>query len=712
MKNIKSQVAIIVTFVIAVIILMVMVFINIAKVSEVKVASANASDTAALAIASKIGSMSHYLKEKPLEGNLSKCVFDFTINWTTLKNLIPALFTGTAPLNVHMAMIASPILQTTFTTSKLILEGIQKQFFENMSLYNSIREEALYGALVSLQKDDVLLKNAGGYNFCEDVDSDGNCDSGGEVFNLSRVRGIGKAKVVGRFFAWYHTKRLPLVSEEALKSEVEGFMTELKEYIDLGVLDRDAWVYPEASFVVEPAPSDNNIKVTCSEASCPSWVVDKAQGRINVSSINEGQKSGENYIPGGFLKNKLWSLADRLNKKYPEEGFNISSEIVATIGNFAEIVVRIKELFEEPVLDRAKTVDEWFEGFFYKDEYEYTSEGGKRDIYDQLTLVNHHIDKWLSDFKKIDELIRGVVPSPIGHNEYGLGSAASSCYTQYNCCASDCTKRCCEANRNCSFAGVYCSACGGSNPPVCNTGDLYGNIPAWCPLSSKSPGCSSSCGLCSTNSQCDTAACSFQGDLAHNNTSGYTEVGQAIEILKALESDVKELLILIEKFSDRKKTILEKDDDKRKEIVYAWKGKDGRRHLVRVAIKKYPTDLPMISEQRQYYSWFIIPIPQKCYVLENFENISSANPFEIHTASYDEDIAVGEWNMRYRKNLENEKFNQTHLDAIIIDVFDGGGLSEVNKNYVTDIVKNYAIVSETKGYYGPDKEDIYIEKVK
>ena len=733
-KNIKSQIAIIITFVIAVILLMVMVFINIAKVSEVKTLTAKVSDSAALRLASDIGSMGNHLKEKVLGGEekVYSLVLPFlgVITFSAEGNFIKNF-----ALNVVAKMgPSSKALEQTIIFSDSINEEIFKSFTE-MTIHNSTREKMLYEAIALLQTDDVLLVPMGEGLFAEDIDGDGEADGGSRFFDLSEIGEVRNAKAVGRFFAWYHGNRLPMVSEQGLKMRINDFLDDLQEYINMEEWDDGKWIYKKAYFRIK---GNERFKVT---GTAPSWV--KAGDIINILSIDEADRDSEGrYNPKGFLKEKFIDLAENLEGDYDipfcDPVFlwwgTECGDIDGVIKDIRDLTDYVKEVVELPETSKVVNIAQWFDAKFYDLASVETEEEDVKDIiYDRLTRSSDEIEEWIEEFETLDSGIKSEIAKAHGHNQYGLGSAVSSCYTEYNCCASDCTKRCCEASKNCSFKGIYCSACGGNAPPVCGGGDLYGVIPSWCNLSNRSPNCHPSCGGCSRKSQCDDA-CNYQGLLANENTLGPTEVGQAIKILIALKEDLENIKTLIQDFAVDIEEIRAKDDPLKNQIDYAWEGKPegdskiGRRHLVSVRIDGYPEELPHILEgERGRFDL------RKNYALE-----AERGSFIVSVSRYDESVSLGWWNMRYQKEEGEDTSVTEDLEDVIKIVYndervpfkvsEGVTIEEYKtaaledykaamNSLITDAgsplkkVLEKSIPSKTEGFYGPDKKDIYIKKV-
>ena len=742
-KNIKSQIAIIITFAIAVIILMVIVFMNIAKVSEVKTLTARVSDSAALRLGSSIGSMANYLKQEALNGKEKICTLTFLGIFAFAAGLFVLtggnLFIAILGISVISGIGFSPDgLKTTFTSSSSINKEIFETFSE-MSRHNSFREQALYEAISSLQTDDVLLAPIGpegGGIFAEDLDGDGEADSGGRWFDLSEIDEVKNAPVVGRFFAWYHERRLPLVSEQGLKAKINDFLDDLQEYISMEEWDSDKWIYKKVYFRIK---EDGRFSIT---GTTPSWVKDS--DTINILSIDEADKDeNNNYNPKGFLKEKFTDLAEDLEDDYDLISCDQSwldklwgnakcGMIDAVIKDIRDLTAYTKEIVELPETSKVVDIAQWFEAKFYDEE-------STEDIYDRLTRSKDEIQNWIKELGDLDVGIRDDIPKPRGECSWGRGSGAGgSCYTRYGCstsecgctccCSDDCTGGCCCCNTccypssyksPCIWEGIYYTCC--KNPPVCSNGDLYKKIPSWCSVHGDHSGCDSHCSCTASNDfDCSGVADDYQGLLAYNNTAGLTEVGQTIEVLIALKEDLDNIKILIENFSADIEVILAKDDALKNQIVYAWEGKieegqeRGRRHLVSVKIDDYPEKLPYILEKEKD-GWFSL---WKCYELMEHEG-----SFTVSASRYDESVSLSWWNMRYQKEEGEDLAVADDLGTVIAIIQNDAQVPIENykmaiDNLITGVdpslnrVLEKAIPSETKGYYGPDKKNIYIKRVK
>lgn len=722
-RNSKAQIAVIITLVIAAIILFVIVFLNLAKLSNIKTLTSQVADRAGLYLSSQIGSMSHYLKEKVIGDPACRT------NWLALVLFLAGivlmiLTLGLAwPLSVFLigTGLASIGLFSAYASSLPVNKAIYEQF-KAMTMYNGIREATLYQALMSLQTDGTLLRPSGNGIFFDDLNKNKVEDKdppGEPEYNLSDIVAMRNAKETGRFFAWYYQYRRPLVSDDALRHLIASFLADLRDKIKLYDWDAVNWINRMASFVVGP------VDVTCSSPSCPSWVYDAENGLVSVLTIDEGNKDNDGwYIPSGFLTDKFDSLCKRLENSY---GLSFCGHVflwwgtkcdsvTAVIADLNILVSRVKELVDLPISLRFQAIDTWLP-LFFDTTYTHTAGGSDHDIWDRLTRDEIEIAKWIAELSDIDASIRDTIADVNGDNEYGIGDAVSQCYTEWNCCASDCSKRCCEVPDDCSFEGEYCSACGTATPPVCVNGDLYGEIPDWCPLPDRSADCNKHCPKCSRGPRCPQA-CNFQGQYWRGG--GLTEVGQAIEILEALLTEIGHIKIRIRLFARRVSDLLPRDASLRNGIVYAWTDAGGFSHLVAVKLMNYPEKLPFVTEERAFWVFSI------CRVLRGGSDNDGTGDLTIITWRYDEDIPTPWWTTRLRKQPLEEQFPKEKLKAIVQDIQDNGLIDSTTSDthgylkellgvdiFSTDpitipIPTTYAITSSAKAEYGPEKADIKI----
>ncbi len=766
--NQRSQIAVIITFVIAVIILFIVVFINITKVSQVKTSTSTSADKAALGLASQIGSMSHYyahtvLHDSTVDGKPEECSDwwdEFVVSkWVWLKGLVGIPSPGYTP--------------------SIPMEGSISDAFNTMSNFNALRESALFQAAISLQSDDVTLLPLTGNPgfFYEDVNNSGAFDAGEPQYDLSSIPQMRKQNKVDRFTAWYYTKRLPWVSDDGLKRELDIFISKLKEFVDVDQWDSTKeWNIQKASYTIEPAePAATSTgipkyRTTCT-TDCPAWVgglawpkedpPDPESRKIRIVTIDRDDRdSNNNYNPtGGFLKDKFMGLAERLDSTgvygltfcitiIGTTSYTSCGDINGVIVDLTEFLGRTKELLDLPLSERIKGVREaWFARFydFAKHKPDRTSIDGSNDhdIYLRLTRDQNYLNTWITELEKLNRytdpitrIVTGIskeIESKHGDCTWGQGyQVVSSCDTRYAAvcgpCAwsycgesaeACCVNKCCHEPKPCAWEGIYYTCC--QSPPVCSSGDLYGVKPGWCSThGDRATWCTKSCSGCNVkNFNCDGDAKSFQGQLAYDNTSGLTEVGQAIGILQALSDDIAYIQMTITRFADTVEQLAPKKDAVRNQLVYAWKDKSGSGHLVSVKIEGedagtvtgYPDqDLPYITESRDWSY-------NKCRKLEDYEG-----SFKIITSHYDQDIdiAAPQWKLPRRQKPSDAEFDSVKLFAMVNAIQNTGKLNPVAccdchggsycQSDIDKLLNNYAITSTSQAHYGFEKSGIYIMK--
>lgn len=745
-KSFKAQVVVIITLVLAFIVLFSVVGINIAQVGEVKNMTAKAADTAALKIASNLGSMSKHYKEYVTEG----CNVDWIKIGLLVAAMLAVVFVASFGLGGVIALVTFSIFlgggfsvtafKETITSSRAIQAEIYNRF-AGMSKYNAIREEALYSTISSLQTDDQIVENIGGLKFRDPT-------PGGLTYDLSEVKemDISKQPYVGRFFAWYFSKRLPLVDEAQLKSDAEAFIFSLDKHILFDAWDPVKWIYGKALLVSDGGLSSGKYVVTTSTA--PSWV--HSTNRIIEVGINETliDVSSGRYTPTGFLNDVFDDLASELEIDWPgsmtccSNPFNLGwlvtcDDIAAVSEGLTDFIAKYKFVKEMPESDRMGSITQWFTPQFYDIDINFVRDetaGSSHDVYDRLTRDAVMIQTWIDDLEDVDIIIRDEIDNGLNDKGYGAcntgqGSpVASTCDTSYSpwctgtasdpaCnswyyCNEDpkgCCDPCCHNAKTCAFVGTYNTCCdGNTNAPVCTDGDLYNKVPSWCPPP-KRVNCNSHCKSCNVNiTTCSGDSENYQGIMAYNNKSGKTEVGQAIAVLKALIDDIGEIKTIIKDFAINLGTYVSTSDRLRNAIDYAWKGKDLRNHYVVTIIENYPEVLPHVVETREFYDLI------RCLEFVGATNYDPANsiddPFLIWAGRYDQDMPTGWWNLRYRRNTDLVEFDTNTLDAVVTETANNGMLSQGTTDSLANLYNKFMIYSITKGYYGPEKTDIRIER--
>jgi hypothetical protein len=731
----KAQIAVIITLVIAVIFLFVLVFLNIAKLSSVKILTAKVADGAALNIASKIGSMSNYLKVNILKGKKEQCQTDWLAIALIALGIILLFFcppVGVTLFAIKIGLVLTLAIGCTalgiwqgITTSQPVRKAIYERF-QGMSTYNAAREATLYEALEGLQTDDELLKPwpSGSGWFYWDENKDNAYDPGELRYDLSDIEKMRSQRAAGRFFAWYYTRRIPRVSNDELKDDIDDFIDALDDHIVTEQWDATKWRINKASLIVGP------VNIPC--ASSATWVA--APNRVRVVTIDA------DYQPSGFLDEKFKSLCKRLNSECGLCPYNLSfygkgicpwcneaANIDQVIGDLVILVGRLKDLKDLPLTQRVQALDGWLQMFYDINYTHDPNKGGEHDVYDRLSRAlhdNHGILQWIDELTKLNNntIIPDIKPDYGTQCEQGRGAVVAKCYTDLDVCycwhhEESCAIVCdgdkCIDLRDARWRGPYGTCTGKwdhSNHPVCKNGDLYGCIPPWCSNLRGHVPCithSDSCDSCSpppTVTHTDRSF-KYQGQLAWNNTSGYTEVRQAIDILNALKNSILEIRQDIKNFADYiRNNMLPNDHPIRNEIVYAWKDRmTDHNHVVAVKMLDYPETLPHIEEYPKKWWPFT-----KCRGIRGGSNNDGTGDLRIITWRYDQDRPLPWWSARYRKKPDQPDFDQAKLVTIVADMQDDALIGPANAADLVDLLSNYAVTSSTKAHYGPDKPDIRI----
>jgi hypothetical protein len=763
-RNPQAQIAVIITLVIALIILFTVVLINISKVSEKKVESSQVVDRGALYLASQLGSIVHTLKQYH-DSNL----------WGLLLGI--ALVIGgfvifpIAPLPVKLALVGLATQLMTATWPGVV---------QNMSRYNSLREETMLSMGSSLHRDNERVKRIGTSDeFYWDINDNDIYDAAGESYTDENGNGIydpGEpftdinnpnqngvydppeqryvltgtpvlehipGDFTSRFAAWYWANRAPQVTEAGLSASIDTLVTRLKEYVDIDNWDEDAWQVTRASFTVEPSTFADegfgNIDVTCGGGSCPSWVADANNNRIRVITIDDNKKDWlglGDYTPFGFLPKKFNDLCIDLEDKggvydlsFCEDPWYWSPScegIADVIEDLKGFVAETKALFNKPISERTQDITAWLPVFY--DINEHNADGSsvdgdlEDDIYERLERTYTEIRSWIRELINLNtNTITPDIEAAHGYCGYGVGDEKSECPLVYCCdwddcgnCTCACFCCCPDDCDTCAWEGTYCSCTDGDGkPPVCRHGDLYEEPPDWCNLTDDTPGCMCSCEP-SPSYDTEVDACDFQGwfgkkERGDPDPTGPTEVKQAIEILEALREDISEIQGYIWNFAQDVQSILNQNPNNiRNEFIYAWEDERaegqtyGRCHLIKIELQDYPTqeEFPHLVEKRALGD---------IVKMVRFEGNEEGN-FVVTVSTYEEDLSTSAGVLKFRKNPASAQFDLSNLRKVVNDIQDNG-LIDTTQSYVDDIINNYAISSQARGFYGPDKPHIRIERL-
>jgi len=804
-KNLKGQIAVIITLVIATIFLLVIVFTNIAKIGAIKILTSQAADSTTLSLASQISTMSYNLKQAVFGGTKEE---ECSTKWLVFAVfIVGCIFMVICPvLGLLGVLAASAVGAGVIFGGILAYAGYSKRYpnpvigkaiykkLSEMSTHNALKEMNLSQIVSLMQSDDVALARLGakpGF-FFEDKDSDKIKDADEPEYNLSDIPEIKNQKNVDRFSAWYYTKRLPLIDAEGIREAAEKFITDLKQYVNADVWDAAKWRIHRASLVVGPTfiGYGSQLKVTCITCPpAPDWVADRSKNQVRVVTIDEGKTDADgNYLPDGFLKLKFIPLSINLENRGYDVFFcgdawwnpfdNTScGDVEKVLADLTTFLARVKGLLDLPLSERTSGVSQWLNLFYdigWVDGVgidQHTFSGGDHDIYDRLTRSVLAILDWINragnGLLAVDQTLVSEIPPNYGtYCEEGRGAPYSSCYTwvasclcQHTVCGEYSCWQVCDGNhcqnlQTARWRGDY-GTCTGMwnhiNHPTCKFlgGDLYGARPAWCtnqrniPCKSNSF-CGGGCTCCSIPGTVTTMknAYYFQGQFSwdHPNPNvkeGFTEVRQAIEVLGALAYDLNRINMIIRSFVHDVREILNKaDEELRREFIYGWQSKDKSLHTVQAKIpmgtEGYPDELPHIDEKNELLGF------RYCRYLDKKDGWVS-----LIASRYDEDRPTFWWNIRQRRTTaepftdqnnngaydsgepftdqnnngvyDSGEFDKAKLEALVRDI-QNTGIPQPGATYTQDEVNklfdDYSIRSQSRAHYGPDKNDIYLEKQK
>ncbi len=444
-NNLRSQIAVIITLVIAFIILLTIVFINIFKVSTIKTTTSQAADKSALTLASQIGSLSKTYWDAlhaadPSDTSETVCSAD----WFDLVKLAVAALA----VVLLAAWFAAPLILLMgigLFVSGMVMGGISQKF-QDMSAYNSLRETALFQAVSMVQTDDVELKNIDGISgkFLEPIT--------GAEYDLSKIPAALAVRKVGRFDAWYYARRQPLVDDRALKTAANSFINGatgglrdgIRKFVEIDTWDPLHWKITELSYILAGQRSEyvGGFIVTCG-GSCPTWVRDSTKDLLRLIRVNDHDEYYEGVLIDKFDGSLLRRLendfgASYVQHIYCETGIFCNNPIVNEIDfrtvkeDMRHLLVRIKEVLNLPVSERLKGVTLWFASFYDPSAHEpvtgrniYDADNtfapGEENLYQydihlRLARDIYYINKWIAGLDTFNNTI--IIP-PIRDNDYG-----------------------------------------------------------------------------------------------------------------------------------------------------------------------------------------------------------------------------------------------------------------------------------------------------
>ncbi len=735
-KN-TSQIAVIFTIIIAIIIVFVFLFINIAKISDIKTLTSQIADKEGLVLASKMGT---YVNKLWIQVQESVKVLGFVlpgtscepvkccaINWGLLLPVLAFVigivllsFIVTLPVSLLAAGLTFGSMPFLAAEINAIMKGTFSRI--DMSPETAIRETSMEAMLAAIggNYDPAVADKITDTN---STNSTGNQTDNSTIKFVAPMPGdpantieyyIGKAhpfldevrkkNKVSRYVAWYWSKRYPLVGDQALATDMENFINLLVTYFFVEKWDTDNWKILEASIVSRPVDISNTDN---SSGTIPKWVIQvppadsweviRAVGPVSskpglldpiVDAIDRKDFLGEEFmLVRAFVANRIpFSLSF------------VGQDIEDLRDLLKGVTVRCMEVLNLPINQRAVGINTWWPIFWdpnithatsnNKDDYK-----EKRDVWEKLKYAQLELEDWILQLNNADQKLKNIISSPNGDTRTGIGSGNQQCRNGHKC-----------YNRiNCTWNGIYCSACPGGRPPSCDLGDLYKKKTfEYCPFyPDRNPSCA--CGSCSDNVQCP-AACEYMGEFNSKNTQGPTKLTQVIQILARLNDSLRLLIAEIENFQTRVDQVLNTPSPIKDIALYGWDDKNGGLHLAKVKMDGYPAykDFPYI---REYYGSFLnLPIFKgflKCReVMNPMGNIT------VGVSRYDSDVKTDMWTLKYRNKSGGDEFSPASLKTLIQTIHTTGNVTNSTE------VDEYMITSKTKAHYeyGP-KHALTIERL-
>ena|GEM_PF-5219047 len=555
----RSQIAVIITFVLALLVILAVILINLSRLSDMKTLTSQVSDKAGLTLASQLGSYGKLLKDHEIDNTealLAGVLLAIVV--TCAVSIIAIVTFGWGLVAAAALGVSGGLLSGAWSLLHLqAWNGAASQ----MTLYSSLREGVLNEMLTSLQGDtEEVVRDNPSTGIFHTKDNLYTYDLTDTSLNYTLK---GRTKT-GRFSAWYFSKRFPRVDDGALRLAVDNFTRTAAATVIPGGVDEweeSTWKYKWLSW---PLRLESGV-IT---GSGPAWVLDG-------STIRAGTDWDKNDVITTFLK---WLSKDlppdrptlfeigslvgmerffQLNSDYLDAaggqdfcsdawphgwgvcGKYLSQEITEDL---RATLQAIKLLMNNSISTRIQTVFLW-KGDFYDKSFSHSASGGGHDVYDRLNRLDHDITKLINGFNNVNtnkvepDIVAGrdIYNNPT-FCEQGRGGVQHECFTQLEeceyCCAWKCTPTGCHCIKWCKdqqcitpmparWYGDY-GTCPGDNDwevnhdynhsPACGNvqtpvgaefpfnGDLFYTRPAWCGDTRAPVDCKTKITKCSGNS--------------------------------------------------------------------------------------------------------------------------------------------------------------------------------------------------------------------
>lgn len=738
----KSQIATILTLIMAVIFLFIVITINIGNVAQEKTMISNAADGAALLLSSMLGSLANALVMKI--GGLDECNIDFSIILALIAVIISlgvaigTLGFATPALVAAMAWLGVAVSAVFFGMgmwNALVTEpGIFKQLelkFQNMTLEQRMKEKAIQYALFSVVSDPNKICADGQ---CGDPKEHGGCVDPSDLDMDGQTTG----DCIHCFSNWYNErlKALPRVGEI-----VEEFYKTMFSYKIGGKVPRiyvledpDTWlaVKDEYGFWIDTdkdgwvdldATGSLSMEIASNDPHDPRGVVYAHD--IYVVRWDSQKKTATGWLEEGFKP---------LVRELDQYGYGLSwylKDALTEISNLEfevkDFQIELSKLYGATFDNRVESFDEWIL-LFYNDDPK------KEDWYKRMQSWLDRVNSWIYTLslrtRQINEDFQNCW-SP-GPWECGYNDAGGACCRSHNenCNGHDCNPHPCEpcdafGTCNTCYDTCYDTCCICDSRCGCNSsGRGYAQL---CPSNHCTPSglkstptggwrkCCDSVAylhnqLCDAGQYCtggggckDEACCDTYYNCGVDDALNHITREHAIEYLTQFANDVRILRDAFKQAYDKGKT--NKNDPRFYEVFYEWddkvaKGGPAEQKIHHMAYVKLSDNLKPANGFKvpylyNYRSWF--PLPMNCVKVENAQGT-----FDITVARYDGDVGQTPgsplrnfWIFKTRKNpAAGEQIRSGYTDPTV-----NPSTYQEKANFV---LQN-GIVSRTEGHYGPGK---------
>jgi len=710
----RSQIATILTLVMAIIFLFIVITINIGNIAQEKTMLSNAADSSALLLASLLGSLANQLRMQVelYHGQARNCDIDFLILGgiiALILSIILAVVTfgvGSVTVVGAIALITSIIGSAAVfgmgMWNALVTEpNIFAQFelkFKNMTLEQMLKERTIQLALFS------VVTNPNKVVDTTDIDMDGDT-----------------ADKIHAFAKWYNDRLAAI-------PHLEPVITQLYRAIfNRGIGGKAPRIY-----VLE-----NPETWRATENEYGFWIdiyregyvpgrrgtrdkPDPWQGSLRLELYSDDHKNprGVLYAHDFYFIDWLQARFIPLVKRLDQYGYGLSGDLDELLDQINKLTEEVRggdgpgfedviaSLYGMPLDSQIQTFEIWFPPLYNGSD--------NQDWYDRMGDWLNMVDGWISTLQTRTGQINQCVGSCEASGPYSCGSETGPlCEKIYH------HQHCTDADGNsydCSYCDPATGWCNCLNGSLINGGRLCPSNRCRPTQTCQAPPdadpdgkswSTSCCGLADNglyyqlcnptssysgghDSQCGASRCrDYYYRCSYNSANNVITREHAIEYLTQFRNDVRALRSAFVTANNQAQAL--KNNPMECEALYYWTDKVGRKgevteqavqHAVLVKLSDNLKTangfkLPYIH---QYRSWF--PLPARCT-----EVAEESGEFDIIVARYDSD--VGTTGKSPLRNIW--KFKTRGRPAVKEPVF------QPTANFV---LQN-GIVSQTKAHYGP-----------